>query len=159
MLFTFTTLAIALAGTVQATPVAADTTLTPTVDAVSAANGNPIVDLILGSVSAHANSTGVGKGGPHADSSLAVYPATIFLCKESGCGSCTGYDLGIQPHQTCLVPGFNFMSVTINQPSNQGLPFGVYTGPIGCSTFAQVPQVNTCYNANNYIGWDFKLTP
>ncbi len=159
MLFTFTIIIIALIGAFQATPVAPDATLTPTVDAVSAANGIPILELSLGSVSAHANSTGVGKGGAHADAADAVYPATIFLCKESGCGSCTGYDLSIQPHQTCLAPGFNFMSISINQPSNQGLPFGVYTGPIGCSTFAQVSQVNTCFNADNYIEWDFKLTP
>ncbi|KAI0683283.1 hypothetical protein C8T65DRAFT_784445, partial [Cerioporus squamosus] len=143
----------------QATPVAASTTLTPIVDAVSAASGIPVASLELGSISAHANSTTVGQGGAHADAGDAIYPATIFLCKESGCASCTGYDLSIQPHQTCLAPGFNFLSVHINQPSNAGLPFGVYTGPIGCSSFAQVPAVNTCYNAANYIGWDFKLTP
>ena len=141
----------------QANPVARETTLTPTVDAVSAANGIPVATLELGSVSAHGNVT-VGAAGVYASSADAIYPATLFVCRALGCGSCTGYDLSIQPHNTCLVPGFNFVSAYINQPSNEGLPYAVYTGPTGCGSFAQVPVVNTCYDASNYIGADFKLT-
>ncbi|KAI0699610.1 hypothetical protein C8T65DRAFT_298927 [Cerioporus squamosus] len=160
MLFTFTTLALALIGTVEATPVAASgTAVTPFVDGVNAAASVPVLPgLALGSVATHGNVT-VGKDGVHSDSVNAVYPASIFLCRSTNCGSCTGYDLSIQPHSTCLTGGFNFVSVFINQPSNQGLPFAVYTGPAGCASFAQVPVVNTCYNANNYIGWDFELIP
>ncbi|RPD76931.1 hypothetical protein L226DRAFT_433016, partial [Lentinus tigrinus ALCF2SS1-7] len=110
----------------------------------------------LGSVSPHGNVT-AGAAGVHTSSADAIYPATIFVCRALGCGSCTGYDLSIQPHNTCLVPGFTFVSAYINQPSNQGLPYAVYTGPSGCGSFAQIPLVNTCYDASNYIGADFKL--
>ena len=158
MLFTLTSLALALVGAVQANPVVRETSLTATVDGVSAANGIPVATLELGSVSAHGNVT-VGAEGLHASSADAIYPATIFVCRALGCGSCTGYDLSIQPHNTCLGPGFNFVSAYINQPSNQGLPYAVYTGPVGCGSFAQLPLVNTCYNAANYIGADFELTP
>ncbi|RPD58773.1 hypothetical protein L227DRAFT_601766 [Lentinus tigrinus ALCF2SS1-6] len=156
MLFALTTLALALVGTVHANPVARST-LTASVDSVSASKDIPVVSLDLGSVSPHGNVT-VGTAGVHTSSADAIYPATIFVCRALGCGSCTGYDLSIQPHNTCLGPGFNFVSAYINQPSNQGLPYGVYTGPTGCGSFAQIPQVNTCYDASNYIGADFKLT-
>ncbi|TFK88016.1 hypothetical protein K466DRAFT_598996 [Polyporus arcularius HHB13444] len=157
MLFTFVTLALALLSAVQATPVASGTTVHPVVDSVSADGTLPVVGLALGSAGVHGNVT-VGTSGVHGDSVNAVYPATIFLCRSTGCGSCTGFDLSIQPHQTCLTGGFNYVSAFINQPSNQGLPFAVYTGPSGCGSFAQVPVVNTCYNAN-YVGWDFELLP
>ena len=152
----FTTLVIALAGAVQATPAAAATAVTPTIDLVSVDAKVHVVDLSKDSVTEHPNVT-LGTGG--ADTVGAIYPATLFLCRTSGCGSCTGYDLSIQPHNTCLGPGFNFVSAYINQPSNQGLPYAVYTGPVGCGSFAQLPLVNTCYNAANYIGADFELTP
>ncbi|KAI0684479.1 hypothetical protein C8T65DRAFT_821218 [Cerioporus squamosus] len=158
MLFTLSTIALALLPAVQATPVAMGTTLHPIVQDVSAAAGVPIVGLDLGSVAAHGNVT-VSKGGAHADSADAIYPAAIFFCTSYNCASCAGYDLSVQPHEVCLTPGFNFVSMFISQPSNEGLPFAIYTGPSGCGAFAQVPVVNTCYNANNYIGWDFELYP
>ena len=158
MLSRFATFALVLLGTVQATPVGLATSLTPTVDLVSAADGVPVLDLVKDSVSAHPNST-VGKDGVHSNAVDQIYPAVFFLCRSSGCGSCTGYDLSIQPHGVCLTGGFNFFSMFISQPSNEGLPFAIYTGPAGCSSFAQVPVVNTCYNAANYVGWDFELIP
>ncbi|RPD58786.1 hypothetical protein L227DRAFT_601772 [Lentinus tigrinus ALCF2SS1-6] len=156
MLFSLTTLALALLGTVQATPVAPATSVTPFVDFVSADSSIPVLDLHKDSVSAHPNATlGTGKSSG-ADQ---IYPASLFFCRSTGCGSCTGFDASIQPHQVCLTPGFNFVSMFISQPSNEGLPFAFYTGPVGCASFAQVPVVNTCYNAVNYVGWDFELIP
>ncbi|RPD58770.1 hypothetical protein L227DRAFT_176559 [Lentinus tigrinus ALCF2SS1-6] len=154
MLFSLATLALAFVGAVQAVPVT--DTLTPTVDSVSV-DAATVLDLSLGSVSPKGNVT-VGKDGVHVDAASATYPATLFLCRSSSCGSCTGYDLSIQRHNTCLTGGFNFYSMYISQPSNSGLPYAVYTGPSGCGSFAQVPAVNTCYRTN-YVGWDFELIP
>ncbi len=159
MLFAaFTTLALALAGTVRGTPVATATTLSPIINSVSAAASVPVVSLDLGSVAAHGNVT-VGNGAAHTDAAEAIYPATIFFCSSFNCSGCAGFDLSIQPHQMCLSPGFNFVSMFISQPSNEGLPFAIYMGPVGLAAFAQVPVVNTCYNANNYVGWDLELFP
>ncbi|RDX43429.1 hypothetical protein OH76DRAFT_1361187 [Lentinus brumalis] len=157
MLLTFVTFAVALVSAVQATPVSAGTTVTSTTVGMSAAAGIPVVSLELGSVSEHGNVT-VGKGGMHPSSADDVYPASMMICLESGCQSCSSFDLSNE-QQACLIPQLNFMSVWINQPSNQGLPFAVFTGPVGCSQWAQVPLVNTCYNTVNYIGWDYELTP
>ncbi|RPD58775.1 hypothetical protein L226DRAFT_576905 [Lentinus tigrinus ALCF2SS1-7] len=158
MLFSLTTLALALLGTVQATPVAPATSITPLVDLVSADEKIPVLDLTKDSVSAHPNAT-LGTMPGKTGGADQIYPASLFFCRSTGCGSCTGYDLSIQPHDVCLTPGFNFVSMFISQPSNEGLPFAIYTGPSGCASFAQVPVVNTCYNAVNYIGWDFELIP
>ena len=155
MLFSLATLALVFAAAVGAVPVT--DTLTPTVDSVSV-DAASVLDLSFGSVSKDGNVT-IHKGGLHADAASATYPATLFLCRTSSCGSCTGYDLSIQRHNTCLTGGFTFYSTYISQPSNSGLPFAVYTGPSGCSSFAQVPVVNTCYRTSNYAGNDFKLTP
>ncbi|RPD59136.1 hypothetical protein L227DRAFT_576362 [Lentinus tigrinus ALCF2SS1-6] len=158
MLFSLTALALALLGTVQATPLARATTLTPLVDSVSADSSIPVLDLHKDSVSAHPNAT-LSTGAAKSDAADQIYPASLFFCRSTSCGSCTGYDLSIQPHETCLTPDFDFVSIFISQPSNEGLPFAIYTGPVGCGSFAQVPLVNTCYNAVNYIGWDFELIP
>ena len=152
----FTTLVIALAGAVQATPAAAATAVTPTIDLVSVDAKVPVVDLSKDSVTEHPNVT-LGTGG--ADAVGAIYPATLFLCRTSGCGSCTGFSLDGMTHNVCFDGGFSFVSMFISQPSNQGLPYAIYTGPLGCGSFAQVPVVNTCYNALNYIGFDWVLTP
>ncbi|RPD67824.1 hypothetical protein L226DRAFT_576934, partial [Lentinus tigrinus ALCF2SS1-7] len=61
MLFALTTLALALVGTVHANPVARST-LTASVDSVSASKDIPVVSLDLGSVSPHGNVT-VGTAG------------------------------------------------------------------------------------------------
>ncbi|TFK88019.1 hypothetical protein K466DRAFT_521547, partial [Polyporus arcularius HHB13444] len=150
--------ALAFLGAVHANPLATSKTLTPLVHDVNAGHGFPVVDLDLGSVAAHGNVT-VGKGGVHADSADSTYPAYIYICPVYNCASCYVYDLSEIPHEECLAFTFDFHSIAISQPSSEGLPFAVYSGPAGCGAFAQVPLVNTCYNTNGYVGRDVELTP
>ncbi|TFK85241.1 hypothetical protein K466DRAFT_198572 [Polyporus arcularius HHB13444] len=164
MLSSFVILALGLVGAVQATPVASITPIIAT-PIVTGEDGSldwrvPVVNQDLVSAGAQGNVT-IGTGGVHADVANSQYPATIYFCEGGQCGigaECKGFDLSIQPHQSCLTPGFEFYSIFIYQPSNEGLPYAIYTGPVGCSTYYQVPRVNTCYVTNGYTGWDFQLT-
>jgi hypothetical protein len=83
------------------------------------------------------------------DAAQAPFPATLLLCRTTGCGSCTGFDISLFPHNTCLIanPAFGFFSVFISQPSNEGFAFGVYAGPT-CPGLGLIPLVNTCFNVN-----------
>ncbi|RPD69783.1 hypothetical protein L226DRAFT_575268 [Lentinus tigrinus ALCF2SS1-7] len=157
MLFPCVALVLALVGAVRATPPPLTTTAASTTTTVRLPDGFPITDLSKDSTTAHPNVT-VGEGGVHVDGVDAVN-AILYLCQGSGCNLCTSYSLDSQPHRVCLTGYINFVSVYIYQPSDVGLPFGVYTGPSGCTSFAQVPAVNTCYNTVGYTGWDFELSP
>ncbi|KAH9888992.1 hypothetical protein C8Q73DRAFT_655076 [Cubamyces lactineus] len=115
----------------------------------------PVVDL--GSIQAHPNVT-LSQAGIHVDAAQQEFPATLLLCPTTSCISCFGFDLSTLPTNECLAAGFNFESIAINQPSNEGLPFGVFVGPPGCLSFAQIPSVNTCYNANNGPFVDYAIS-
>ncbi|KAI8996337.1 hypothetical protein BD414DRAFT_477607 [Trametes punicea] len=135
---TFAAVALALLGqAVYASPLTAETT--------DVAAAFPVVDL--SSVQAHPNIT-LSQGGIHIDAAQQEFPATLLFCPTVSCISCFGIDLSSVPTNECLASGVNFASVSINQPSNEGLPFGVFVGPPGCESFVQLPAVNTCYNVN-----------
>jgi hypothetical protein len=152
MLFSLVTLAIAFIGAANATPTTSTTkAIQASIDSVNIAGSIPVVDLASIDVT-HQNVTLAAKnsGTVHADAAQAQFPAALFLCRTAGCGSCTGFDISLFPHDICLVanPPFGFFSVFISQPSNEGLTFGVYTGP-SCLDLALIPFVNTCFNVVN----------
>ncbi|KAH9935180.1 uncharacterized protein BXZ73DRAFT_100567 [Epithele typhae] len=93
---------------------------------------------------------------PSADAVEATFPATLLLCPGTNCASCSGFDLSRIPVNVCFATSA-FRSVAISQPSNSGLPFGVVVGPSGCSSFAQIPTVNQCFNVNGGPFSDFAL--
>ncbi|KAI0657962.1 hypothetical protein C8Q70DRAFT_251629 [Cubamyces menziesii] len=82
----------------------------------------------------------------HTNTAQDFFPATLLLCPTDNCISCFPLDLSTFPVSTCLAELFTFQSVAINQPSDEGLPFGVFVGGGGCTEFTQIPVVNTCYN-------------
>ncbi len=51
-----------------------------------------------------------------------------------------------------------FSSVVVTQQFNEALPYGVFVGPPGCASFAQIPTINTCFNLNGGPFTDFELT-
>ncbi|KAI0372685.1 hypothetical protein BV20DRAFT_39257 [Pilatotrama ljubarskyi] len=147
MLFTFAIAALALLGQ------AVDASVLAT-EATNVAASFPVVDIT--SAKAHPNIT-LGHGGIHADAAQAEFPATLLLCPTTSCISCFGFDLSATPTNLCLAAGFSYSSVAINQPSNEGLPFGVFIGPPGCASFLQIPAVNTCYNINGGTFSDYAV--
>ncbi|CDO68196.1 hypothetical protein BN946_scf184938.g48 [Trametes cinnabarina] len=57
--------------------------------------------------------------------------------------------MSILPPNTCLAEQLSdIVSVSIIQPSNAGLPYGVFVGGGDCSLFEQIATVNTCFNIN-----------
>ncbi|KAH9945904.1 uncharacterized protein BXZ73DRAFT_95422 [Epithele typhae] len=83
--------------------------------------------------------------GPSTEVADAIFPAVLLLCSSFNCANCLSYNLQTTTVDTCLATSA-FSSVSISQPSNQGLPFAVYVGPSGCTNFAKIPVVNTCFN-------------
>ncbi|KAH9945174.1 uncharacterized protein BXZ73DRAFT_96162 [Epithele typhae] len=83
--------------------------------------------------------------GPSTDLGEAIFPATLLICPSLNCANCLSYDLLTTPMNTCFrtTP---FVSMAIVQPSNEGLPFGVFVGPPGCHDFLKIPAVNICVN-------------
>ncbi|KAI0644244.1 hypothetical protein C8Q79DRAFT_136165 [Trametes meyenii] len=110
----------------------------------------PVYDLGAHDIEVHPNATVPlpGTSKVHALDVPGEFPATLLLCPTVDCISCFGIDMSIVPHNECFTNGITFQSITINQPSNAGLPFGVFAGPSGCFSFAQIPSVNTCFNVN-----------
>ena len=146
--FAFAAIALALFGqTAFAAP--------PSTEATDIASKFPVFDF--GSIQAHPNVT-LAPGGIHVDAAQQTFPATLLLCPTTSCISCFGFDLSAIPANNCLTAGFNFASFSINQPSNEGLPFGVFVGPPGCTSFFQIPEVNECFNVVNGTFADYSLT-
>ncbi|KAI0644241.1 hypothetical protein C8Q79DRAFT_135699 [Trametes meyenii] len=89
----------------------------------------------------------------HADVAIppGTFPATFLACPTDNCISCIPFDMSTFPHNTCLAQSFNISSVAINQPSDQGFPFGVFVGN-GCTNFIQVPGVNQCFTTEDADG-------
>ncbi|KAI0629112.1 hypothetical protein C8Q77DRAFT_305791 [Trametes polyzona] len=100
-----------------------------------------------------------GRPGPHPNIVPSDFPATLLLCNTVNCISCFQFDLSTIPHNSCLQAGFSYLSMAINQPNNAGLDFGVFGGPAGCASFAQIPTVNECFNSgpNGQAFADFAL--
>ncbi|KAJ3005008.1 hypothetical protein NUW54_g4533 [Trametes sanguinea] len=86
--------------------------------------------------------------------SPSAFPAPPCLshrpfCPLGSCISCFPLDMSILPPNTCLAEQMsNIASVSIIQPSNAGLPYGMFVGTGDCSEFAQIPAVNTCFDIN-----------
>jgi hypothetical protein len=151
MLFSLLTLSIAFIGATNAILTTSTTkAVHATIDSVSIARSIPVVDLANIDVTRQ-NVTLATKGSStlRVDAAQAPFPATLLLCRTTGCGSCTGFDISLFPHNTCLIanPAFGFFSVFITQPSNEGFAFGVYAGPT-CPGLGLIPLVNTCFNVN-----------
>ncbi|KAI0718028.1 hypothetical protein C8T65DRAFT_100063 [Cerioporus squamosus] len=161
IMMSFAIAAVALAAlsqVVQATPLSpVATSVKPFSEGVTVAARFPVHEL--GSVAAHSNVTvTLPSGGVHSDVAAAIFPATLLLCPSTNCLSCFAFDLSTLPENVCLMDNeSSFYSVAINQPSNQGLPFLVVTGPVGCSAFAAIPNVNECFNINNPPYFDFAI--
>ncbi|KAI0793667.1 hypothetical protein C8Q74DRAFT_523157 [Fomes fomentarius] len=86
--------------------------------------------------------------------------ATLLLCENPACGGCLGFDLSTAPHNECLtpsLPGFQFVSVAISQPTDAGLPFAVSVSPPGCGDFSDILIVNTCFDVANPPDTEFAL--
>ncbi|KAI0684480.1 hypothetical protein C8T65DRAFT_205715 [Cerioporus squamosus] len=159
MVLTFLCIALTLVGAAKAIPATiptSDLTLGPP----DIAESVPVVDIE--SLIAHRNVT-LPEDGARGDTVDQIYPATLFLCGRGCSLDCTGYDLSTLPHNLCLDPGCQFGSAIINQPSNEGLPFGVFLGQGGCASSNQIPEVNTCYSLIHpaiTIAWrDFEISP
>ena len=74
------------------------------------------------------------------------FPASLVICPLQNCLECSAIDLSALPFNECLVSSELFVSVAIEQPSGEGLPFEVLVGPSTCSDFLQIPAVNECFN-------------
>lgn len=107
----------------------------------------PVLDLPLGSTSVPNATLARGGGAPHPDIVPSDFPAFLLLCSTVSCISCFQLDMSVIPHNSCINPGVPIVSMAISQPTNVGLDFGVFLGPAGCLSFAQLPTVNTCFNA------------
>jgi hypothetical protein len=147
MLFPFVVVAFLFAAAKASPNIDISTTspLRATIDSVTAASSIPVVDLASivvsnQNITLHAGTRTSLQG----RAAQGYFPATLFLCQALECqGVCLGFDISMFPHNICLIasPPFEFMSVFINQPSNVGLPFGVFAGQT-CAHLALLPTVN-----------------
>ncbi|KAI0657955.1 hypothetical protein C8Q70DRAFT_934583 [Cubamyces menziesii] len=150
MQYAFVALALALFGQAVANPIVGS-------EAESTVPASfPVSDLTFGDV--HTGTT-LSQGGIHIDSAQQEFPASLFLCRATGCASCTSFDLSTAPLNQCLTPNpiFSFVSVAIIQPSNEGLPFETTVGTTGCGQLLQIPTVNECFNVNGAVFETFAL--
>ncbi|KAH9888422.1 hypothetical protein C8Q73DRAFT_668317 [Cubamyces lactineus] len=85
-----------------------------------------------------------------------TYPANLFTCTQTNCVGCTSWDLEGRNEGSCYFAG-QFISVTIQQPSNAGLPYSVDIAPGNCTDWLSIPTVNTCYNINGAVFEQFAL--
>ncbi|KAI9061452.1 hypothetical protein FKP32DRAFT_1526452, partial [Trametes sanguinea] len=96
-------------------------------------------------------SAGLTLPGAAPPSSLAArqeFPATLLTCTSTNCAAgCTSWTLADRGDGNCFFAG-QFVSVAIEQPSNQGLPFSVDIAPANCENWLAIPAVNTCFNIN-----------
>ncbi|KAI0657963.1 hypothetical protein C8Q70DRAFT_918529 [Cubamyces menziesii] len=127
----------------------------PSTEATDIASKFPVFDF--GSIQAHPNVT-LAQGGIHVDAAQQEFPATLLLCPTASCISCFRFDLSATTTNECFAAGFDFASFSIDQPSNEGLSFGVFVGPPGCLSFFQIPEVNACFNVVNGTFADYSRT-
>ncbi|KAI0746448.1 hypothetical protein C8Q80DRAFT_1271346 [Daedaleopsis nitida] len=91
----------------------------------------------------------------HGIKSDATVISSLFACNTLNCASCSTIPLP-QMFQTCL-PMESSVSVAVVQQLGEALPYGVFVGPAGCTSFAQLPEINTCFNVNNGPFTDYFL--
>ncbi|KAI0351929.1 hypothetical protein OH77DRAFT_844366 [Trametes cingulata] len=158
MQYSFVALALALFGhAVVASP--AVSKATPVAfDASALAASFPVSELRVADSHPHLNTT-APQSDFHAIVKRQEFPATLLLCALDGCLSCSSFNLGSFPEEECFSTSFEFFSVAISQPSNQGLPFVVGVGPSPCSSLLDIPAVNECFNINGAIFDAFALLP
>ncbi|KAI0351928.1 hypothetical protein OH77DRAFT_844289 [Trametes cingulata] len=81
------------------------------------------------------------------------FPASLRLCHTVDCGICFTQDLSqvirAGAEGDCFTGNFEILSVAIDQPSNEGLPFVVGVGPASCAEpLVDIATVNECFNLN-----------
>ena len=83
--------------------------------------------------------------------------STLVTCSEADCaGGCSNTELPTE-FDICLgLPAFT--SVGVLQQLDEALPYGVFVGPSGCESFAQIPEINTCFNTGGVTFTDFEIT-
>ncbi|KAM5544310.1 hypothetical protein V8D89_001970 [Ganoderma adspersum] len=155
---------------VHATPTTSPTK--PTKLDVTIAAGFPIrtLDIIRnGTTGTHDGTTGTHDGtirvrgttGTHDGTihgrTAAANPATLLLCPNTNCASCSGFALSSFPLDECFLTNVEALSVAISQPAGGGLPFAVTVGTPECATLAQIPTVNECFNVNGGPFTNFAL--
>lgn len=75
------------------------------------------------------------------------FPATLLLCQLVNCQGCTSFPIQGEIENTCIAPGFIYMSAAVSQPSNEGLQDVLCdVGTTGCASAATLPMVNECFN-------------
>ncbi|OBZ69961.1 hypothetical protein A0H81_10182 [Grifola frondosa] len=105
-----------------------------------------ILDTSVSAISGSGSVT-AALAGLHTDAAQQEFPAYLYVCSGLNCGtSCFAYDLSDLYTVTCYATAILYLSVEVVQPSNDGLPFGVYVGT-NCYGVL-IPYVNTCYNIN-----------
>ena len=132
--------------TAIANPVARDAASIASRLPVSASTLSQAKGLIPGNFSDAASARTAAHGFPSDLAARQEFPAQLYMCAEESCASCwSPVDLSEWPADQChYINGF--LSTAIVQPSGEGLPFAVAVGPPGCEEFAQIPEVNVCYN-------------
>ena len=83
--------------------------------------------------------------------------STLVTCSAADCASgCSNTELPTE-FDICLgLPAFT--SVGVIQQLDEALPYGVFVGPSGCESFAQIPEINTCFNTGGVTFTDFEIT-
>jgi len=77
---------------------------------------------------------------------------SIIVCTASGCsGTCISYVLSSLHANVCYIAGEPFVSFSIYQASNTGLPYGIYVGEDGCTATIKIPTVNVCYGPGGSV--------
>ncbi|KAH9927940.1 uncharacterized protein BXZ73DRAFT_102448 [Epithele typhae] len=128
------TLLATLATSALATPIAPSTSLPL-----------PLSRTVL-SAAPHAPLLNASSRVPAALAVRQEFPAQLFLCSIANCATCfVPIDLSEFAADVCHAAP-SFVSAGVVQPSGAGLPFAVLVGPPGCAEFAQIPEVNECFN-------------
>ncbi|KAI0793693.1 hypothetical protein C8Q74DRAFT_1435957 [Fomes fomentarius] len=122
-------------------------------ESTSNASTLPVSDIVLTPVAANFTSA-AARNSVRPD---ATVPSILLTCAGVGCtGSCSRTPLPTT-FEVCLGE-VAFSSVAVTQQFNEALPYGVFVGPPGCASFAQIPTINTCFNLNGGPFTDFELT-
>ena len=109
-----------------------------------------------GTTGTHDGTTGTHDGTIHGRAH-AANPATLLLCPNTNCASCSGFALSSFPLDECFLTNVDALSVAISQPGGGGLPFEVTVGTPECASLAQIPTVNECFNVNGGPFTNFAL--
>lgn len=111
-------------------------------DSASTVTTLPLSNLVLTAVAGNLTSK---EHGLHADGTVLT---TLVTCTGTACDTgCVNSGLPTRS-DTCLgLPAFN--SVGIVSKFGEIPTYIVGVGPPGCQSFAQIPEINTCFTVNN----------